>query len=46
MKPRQPALGKVPNPAVVYRKMRVYNQNRTLRRHGGAFFILQEKKGI
>ena len=39
MKPRQPALfmSKVPNPAVVYRKMRVYPHT-TLRRNGGAFF--------
>ena len=47
MTPRQPARpGKVPNPAVVYRKMRV-QKNATLRLPGGAFFLPpQERKRI
>ena len=49
MKPRQPAKSlrwsKVPNPAVVYRKMRVHPSS-TLRQPGGAFFHpLNTKKG-
>ena len=47
MKPRQPAFGKVPNPAVVYRKMRVHN-NATLRRLAERFSSSrqQERNGI
>ena len=43
MKPRQPAFGKVPNPAVVYRKMRVH-KNATLRRLAGRFSSSRQKE--
>ena len=43
MKPRQPALGKVPNPAVVYRKMRVH-PNLTLRLPRGVFSSSTKRK--
>lgn len=44
MKSRQPAqAGKVPNPAVVYRKMRMVPHT-TLRREGGAFFHPPQKR--